>query len=303
MWNKLLLTTALALVCAPKAAWAQACCAFGSSLTPTRLDLHERLLVGVQTGAAWLHGSHPSSGQYRGAPDGSTDLELRQTLFATAALGERIQASALLPWVETYRRTASTASEWGHGLGDVSALLRGEFTQLHEYSDVPSFALLLGALFPTGTPPEDATSTLGSDTTGGGVFRALVGLSVEQAFGAWLFNLSGTVSLAALADRAGIETRHAPRWAVVGSAGYAWSHHLSTAGSLSFETEGNTTINGVAVSGTNQRRTELAAITTYGFTDAWRMQFRLSLDPPVARLGVNEPARLGGNVALIWSAL
>lgn len=303
MWTKLLLVTALALVSAPTAAWAQACCAFGSSLTPTRLDLHERVLVGVQTGAGWLHGSHTPSGQYRGTPDAAMDVELRQTLFATAAIGDRVQASALLPWVETYRRTGSTPGEWGHGLGDVSALLRGELTQLHEYTDVPSFALLLGALFPTGTPAEDATSTLGSDTTGGGVFRALVGASVEQAFGAWLFNLSGTVSLAARADRAGITTRHAPRWAFVGSAGYAWSHHLSTAGSLSFETEGNTTLNDAVAPGTQKRRTELASITTYGFSDAWRMQFRLSLDPPVTQLGVNEPARLGGNVALIWSAL
>ena len=302
MWIERLLCVAL-LSCTSLDAYAQGCCAFGSSLTPTRLDLHERLLVGFQVGASGLHGSHTANADYHAAPNGTTDVELRQTLFATSAIGSRVQASVLLPWVETYRRVPSSSGEWGHGLGDISALVRADLVQLHEYPDVPGVALLLGGLFPTGTPVESATQTLGSDATGGGVYRVLGGVSAEQAFGSWLINVTATASFAPPAKRAGIATQHAPRWSFVAGTGYAWSHRLSTAGSVSFETEGDTKVDGANVSASHKRRTELALITTYAIDDNFRAQARLSAEPPLAHLGANEPARLTGNLALIWSAL
>jgi hypothetical protein len=309
MWTRhIVIAAALLLASAPVEADAQGCCAFGSSLTPTRLDLHERALVGVQAGASWLHGSHTWSGAYRDAAAGSSDVELRQTLFATAALGRRIQASALVPWVETYRATASNSGEWGHGLGDISILARGEFTLLHEYPNVPSLALILGALFPTGTPqalsgPEDsfASSPLGTDATGGGVYRLLVGSGVEQAFGSWLVSVTGTVSIVPPGGASPIVP--APRWSFIAGAGYAWSHQFSTAAALLFEVEGNGERHGEVAIRTNRRRGEFALVATYNFDDTWRAQGRLGADPPISEWGANEAARLGANLALIWSVL
>lgn len=302
MWTERLLV-ALLLTFTSLDARAQGCCAFGSSLTPTRLDLHERALVGLQIGVSGLHGSHTASGKYRPTPESSTDIELRQTLFATAAIGSRVQLSALAPWVETYRHTASSGGDVGHGLGDVSALVRVDVVQLKEYTDVPALAFLAGGSFPTGTAAEDALSPLGSDTTGSGVYRGSVGLAVEQSFGAWIANVTATVAFAAPATRAGIRTQHAPRFTSLAGAGYAWSHHLSTALAFSFEAEGNTRVNSMEANRSNKLRTELALIGTYGFDDDWRVQARLSAEPPLSHLGVNEPARLGGSLAVIWSAL
>jgi hypothetical protein len=306
MWTKRFLATSgalLTLLCTSVEARAQGCCAFGSSLTPTRLDLHEQVLVGFQLGTSWLHGSHAPNGDYRSSPNGTTDVELRQTLFATAALGSRAQVSVLVPWVETFRAARSSSSEWGQGPGDVSALARVDIVQLHEYSSVPAVAVILGGLFPTGTAAEQSTLTLGSDTTGGGIYRAVVGVGVEQNFGSWLLSVTGSASFAPPSKRSGIATQHAARWSFIAAASYAWSHHLSTAGVVSFETEGDTRIDGRSTPGSHKRRSELAAVSTYSFDDAWRAQFRLSAEPPLSQLGINEPARLSGNVALIWSAL
>src|SRR5690606_12688767 len=160
------------------------------SLTPVRLDLHERALVGVQAGASVQHGSFDNSADYRAIPSDASDVEFRQTLFGTVAPLERLQVSALVPWLETRPAAAGAPAEWGMGVGDASLMVRGEPIRLREYTDVPALALLGSVIAPTGTSPEAATRLLGSDATGAGAWRLGGGVALEQTYGAFLLNLT-----------------------------------------------------------------------------------------------------------------
>ena len=56
------LALAIAWISCPRAAQAQACCAGASVITPARLELHEKALVGVQLRAAAVIGSYDTGG-------------------------------------------------------------------------------------------------------------------------------------------------------------------------------------------------------------------------------------------------
>src|SRR5271166_2707058 len=71
----------LLVACAPARAWAQACCAGGSAVTPGRLELHEDALVGMQVKAATVLGSYDASGRYFASPSGDTEGDFEQDLF------------------------------------------------------------------------------------------------------------------------------------------------------------------------------------------------------------------------------
>src|SRR5690606_21333512 len=97
------LAVTTAVVTSAHHAAAQGCCASGASLTPIRLDLHERALAGIQLGTNVQHGSFDQSSDYRPIPHDVSDVELRQTAFVTIAPVSRLQVSTLLPLVETRR--------------------------------------------------------------------------------------------------------------------------------------------------------------------------------------------------------
>lgn len=289
----------------PRLASAQGCCASGASLTPVRLDLHERALIGVQAGASLQHGSFDNSAAYRSIPSDASDVEFRQTLFGTVAPLERLQVSALVPWLETRRVAAGAPAEWGMGLGDASVMMRGEPIRLREYSDVPAVALLGSVIAPTGTSPEQATELLGADATGAGVWRLGAGVALEQVYGAFLLNLTTVVSTAlprtveSPGNNGGLRFVYAPRWDVTAALGYAVSHYWHVAGVLNFEHEGAPTIGGNR--GQTRRRLETALLVTHLLDDGLRIQGGLNVTPPIEVLGRNEVARAGLTASLVRS--
>lgn len=280
---------------------AQGCCASGSSLTPIRLDLHERALVGVQATANAQHGSYSDAAEYRSIPDGASDLELRQTLFATFGAWSRVQGSLLVPWVETRRNAAGTPSEWGAGLGDLTLAVRGEPIQLLEYANVPGVAIVASVVAPTGTAPEAAENLLGSDATGAGVWRLGGGIAFEQAYDAFLVNLTTTASLALPRDVQMTQVSYAPRWNATLGVGYAASHYWHLALLASFEYEGAPKINGVT--GRPRHHLEPALLVTHLLDDGLRVQAGVNFTPPAGSLGRNDLARLGASLSLVWSWL
>src|SRR5262249_7457597 len=104
----------------------------------------------------------------------------------------RGQLSALLPFVETWRR-APGASEGGGDLGDLQLAARVDFTLASPIVRIPGVALALGLTLPTGRPPETARHPLATDATGTGALQSSLSLSVEQMFGRVLLNVTGSL--------------------------------------------------------------------------------------------------------------
>lgn len=292
---------AVAMVMFASRAHAQGCCASGASLTPIRLDLHERALAGVQVGLNAQHGSYDANADYRGLPDDTSDLELRQTAFTTVAPWSRLQLSALLPWVETRRQAAGAPTEWGTGLGDVSFAARYEPLQLREHAALPAIAFVGTLTTPTGTSAEQAENTLGSDATGAGTWRVGGGVALERDHDAFLFNLTAVVSTALPRTVAGLRFAYEPRVDITLGAGYAVSHHWHGALVLNYEFEGPPSVNGEA--GLGRRRLDATLAVTHVLDDDLRLQAAVTAAPPVSLLGKNDIARLGGTFSLVWSWL
>lgn len=292
--------TSLALL-TPTRSFGQACCASGASLTPVRLDLHERVLAGLQVGAFDQHGSFDTAARYRETPTEASDLELRGVLFGTFAPSRRVQLSVLAPWVETRRVAARTPPEWGGGLGDVAAAARFEPVQLREYGAAPSVALLGTLTAPTGTPPEQAKNLLGSDSTGAGVWRLGGGLALEKAHSAFLFNLTSSLSTALSRTADGVHYTYGLRLDTSLAVGYAVTHYWNTALALAHEVEGAPESNGVK--GVGRRRIDASLIVTHSLDDGLRLQGSVTLTPPLSGLGRNEIARAGGTLTVVKSWL
>jgi hypothetical protein len=181
---------AVALIAlAPRAAFAQACCAGTSALTPGRLAAHERWLLGLRLRGGNAFGAWSSDGTYASAPAGSSEWDFEEDLLGAIRLTSRAQLAALVPAVQTYRRTP-TLRELGGGMGDANLSGRYDFTFTGESRSVPGIAALLGVTFPTGTAPESARKPLATDATGTGAFQGNVGLALEQDAGPWLFGTS-----------------------------------------------------------------------------------------------------------------
>lgn len=293
------LAVATAVVTSTHHAAAQGCCASGASLTPIRLDLHERALAGLQVSANVQHGSFDDSGDYRPIPDDVSDVELRQTAFVTIAPVSRLQVSTLLPLVETRRAAAGAPSEWGVGIGDVSFAARYEPVQLRDYASVPGIALLANVVTPTGTAPEAATRALGSDATGAGVWRLGAGLAVERDYDAFLFNLTALASTALPRHASGVRFSYAPRLDVLLGVGYAVTHYWHTAVVLNYEHEGAPEVDGHT--GQSRRRLDANLLVTHLLDDNLRVQAGIIASPPISALGRNDIARVGANAALVWS--
>src|SRR5947209_11289571 len=80
---------AAAIVARPGVARAQACCAGGALVTPTRLAMHEDYAVGLQTRARSDLGAFTADGRYATAP---ADQQFEQDLAAAFRFAGRAQA-------------------------------------------------------------------------------------------------------------------------------------------------------------------------------------------------------------------
>src|SRR5579871_6816932 len=112
-----LVLAVVALLALEGRARAQACCAGGAVVAPTRLAVHEDAAVGIQMRARSNTGSFDSGGRYAASP--GLEQILEQDLAASVRFAGRGQAGALVPFVQTHR-SAGPLEDWGGGLGDVA---------------------------------------------------------------------------------------------------------------------------------------------------------------------------------------
>jgi hypothetical protein len=296
---------AIATIAAPGRAWAQACCAGPSAITPGRLAPHEGYLIGTQTRVGFVLGSHDADAHYRSSPARTSEVDFGQDIFGAARIGRRLQLALLAPLVLTHRHARET-TDTGGGLGDVNLGGRYDFYLAGQDPILPGIALLAGVSLPTGKPPDDARQALAADATGIGAFQGNLGLGLEQSFGPWLVSTSAFVGARSSRDvRAGQQSiRETLGPQLTSLAGLAYSFDMQRALALvaSFTVEGNATIDGRLASGTARRVLALTVAGVLPLADAWRLQASAFVNPPVSGLGKNFPASAGGALTVVVTA-
>jgi hypothetical protein len=275
-------------------AGAQACCAGAGTVTPGRLALHERVLVGVQVKGAAELGSFDARARFAGSPARASELDLEQDWFAALRVLERAQVALLLPILET-RRANRGLSEFGGGLGDINLNLRYDFTLAGASRVIPGIAGLGGITFPSGKPSDaQGLRPLATDATGVGAFQGNIGLAVEQAFGPWLVNLTGMVAARSARSVASsgitVHEHLASQWSLLGSMGYVFANESALALSAAYATEGSATIDDQSAQGSGHRLTTVTAFGLLPLSDTWRVQSAAFVNPPLSHSSLNQTA-------------
>jgi hypothetical protein len=289
---------ALVLAVTPHLAHAQACCAGSSAVTPARLALHEDALVGTTLHVAGVIGSYGVDGTYSPQSPGSSEVDVEEDLLLAIRLTKRAQLAALVPLVETFRSGLGQSAHGG-GVGDINIGGRYDFVLTRESRFVPGIALLLGATFPTGRPPEEAQAPLAVDATGIGAFQGNVGLALEQTWGSWLVNASGILAQRATRNVLGVDETLGTQLTGIGAVAYTFRNEAAVGVVGSYAAEGNATINGSTDQGSHKRGLTLSGVMLYPLTDSVRVQGSLFVMPPVSSVGANEPATLGATLTIL----
>jgi hypothetical protein len=282
----------VACLLAPRAAWAQACCAAAGAVTPARLGLHEDALIGLRVRAAEVLGSYAPDGSYTAQPAHTSEVDFEQDLLAAVRLLERGQLSLMVPLVETYRRVPGVWAGGG-GVGDVNLGARYDLVLAGQARILPGIALLAGLTLPTGKSASDATATLATDATGVGTVQGNGGLALEQVWGKWLVNLTGLVAARAPQSSQGVRETLAPQLTVMAAGAYTFDAPLTAGLCASYAVEGDATIDGASDPDSARRGLTLSAIGFWSATETVHVQGSLFLSPPVSQAGTNQTATVG----------
>ncbi len=300
-------SSAAALACAlalalPGRAAAQSCCAGASALTPARLALHVDALVGLQLKASDLYGSFDGKRSFLGASEGAKEFDFEQDLAGSVRVFKRGQLSAILPMVETYRSVPGL-SEVGGDLGDLQLGARWDFTIPGSSVTIPGIALAIGATLPTGRAPESSSKPLATDATGIGAFQGSLALAVEQTFGPWLVNVTGSVAWRAPRNVGYVHSQQGVQFVTVAAGGYSFPSGPVLALTLAYTAELDATINGATLPGSGRAATRIGVAGGLPFNDLWRMQGSLSTDLPIHFFGLNQPTSAGFTLMFLrsWS--
>src|SRR5262249_4621856 len=156
-------------------------------------------------------------GAYQSAPAQSSEWDFEEDLIGAIRLNMRAQIAALVPAIQTYRRTPSLR-EAGGGVGDANLSGRYDFTLAGESRGWAGIAALLGVTFPTGTAPEEAHKPLATDATGTGAFQANLGLALEEEVGPWLFGATALLAQRAPRKVEGVTVSKGAAWSLLASA-------------------------------------------------------------------------------------
>lgn len=271
-------------------------------MTPGRLGLHEDALVGLQLRATHVFGSFDARARYAPSSGGVSEQSLAQDLMGSVRLpfAPRLQLTALVPFVETWR-TAAGASDFGGGLGDVNVSARWDFFEAGRARWLPGIAALAGVTFPTGTPPETASPPLAADATGTGAFQGNVGVAVEQTFGPWLVTVYGIVAKRAPRTIHGATSSLGTQWTALLAVAYTFSQDYAVALSASYAVEGEAELAGERVPGSSRRVPTVGLFGVAPFSDAFRLQGGPSLSPPVSHLGKNQSANAVLTVTAVYA--
>ena len=297
----LAILAAMGLLSISTRADAQACCAGSGALTPGRLTMHDSALAGVQLRAAGILGSFAPSTHYTASPPGTSEYDFEQDLFGAIRLFQHGEVALLLPLVETARRTPTSPSELGGGIGDINVSGRYDFYAAGRSRFVPGIALLVGATFPTGTAPEAASKPLATDATGTGAYQGSAGVAVEQSYGAWLLNATALLALRGTRSVGPIRETLGPQFTAFLATAYSFPNDAALALSASYSLEADAVIDDALVPESARSVATLSVSGVWPISDQLRLQSALFINPPISNFGRNLPATAGGTFAFVYA--
>jgi hypothetical protein len=293
----------VAVTANPRRALAQACCAGGTVVTPTRLAVHEDIAVGTQIRARTNPGSFDARGHY--SSSSGVEQILEQDVAASVRLGGRGQLGAVLPMIETHRNVGGL-DDWGGGVGDLSLTARYDFLLAAEALYWPGFGVLAASTSPTGTPADAPTGShpLAADATGAGTYDVTLGFDVEKVSGhiyaavnAWLTHrFQRTLQMGAAMP---LKESFSMRWTLMGVAGYVFDSEAALGLYVSAFDEGPGTTNGVEDPTTALRLTTAGVAGVLPIRDLWRLQGSIFTDVRISSFGRNEPVGYGLMASLV----
>jgi hypothetical protein len=283
---------ALLLASAPREAAAQACCGGPTAFAPARLAPHEDALVGLMFKGSSAFGTFDAGRRFAASPAGTAEADLEQDLVAAVRVLHQAQLSMVLPMVETWRRVPGL-SEASGDLGDLQLGARWDFTLAGERRILPGIAVLLGVVAPTGHPPEDATKPLATDATGTGAWQISPALALEQAYGPWLVNLTGSLTWRSARTARDIHSQQGIAFTTAATGAYVFHNQAVIALGATYTAALDAQVDGAAVPDSGRASTRLALSGGLPFAGGWRIQGMLFGDLPVRWLGYNQPASAG----------
>lgn len=292
-WTCVSFSLACALLASvPRAAAAQACCGGPTAFAPARLAPHEDALVGLSLKASSAFGTFDAGRRFAASPAGTAEVDLEQDLVAAVRVLHQAQLSMVLPMVETWRRVPGI-SEASGDLGDLQLGARWDFTLAGERRILPGIAVLFGVTAPTGHPPEDATKPLATDATGTGAWQLSPALALEQAYGPWLVNLTGSLTWRSARTVRDIRSQQGVAFTAAATGAYVFHNQAVISLSASYTAALDARIDGATVPDSGRAGTRLALSGGLPFAGGWRIQGMVFGDLPIRWLGYNQPVSAG----------
>jgi len=285
----------LLLAAAPDAASAAACCMSATSFGVGRLTLWEDWAVGVRIGHARSLGQWTSAGALDPNPPGYSAGLTTVEPWAIVRLHPRVQAQAWAP-VLVEDRELDARYQLAGGLGDVGAAVRVELVAIGQYVGLPSLAVTVAGLAPTGIRTEEVEPPLFAGTTGRGAWATSLAAESEYAWLPWFVRLDAGATWSFPFERAdtGETQRYGPSVQLSLSAGRELSPDaLVVAVAATVEREARITIGGEPVRDSEARSLSLAASLSWTLDPHWTLVGTLSNTVWPFDAGQNRDARTG----------
>lgn len=295
-----LVSGALTLCVSPAPARGAACCLSAGVFGIGRLVIWEEFAVGTSLGVSQAMGMWDERAGWRAFGETYDETFGVADVYGLLRLGERFQAFARMPWVFTARAAGST-SELGHGFGDLQGGLRFEAISIGEYLELPALALTASVMAPTGRRPESVSTSLGSGTSGRGVWLFSLSLSLEYAVLPWFVRVDfgGSVSLPFTREDLGLVQTYGPALQLGLFVGRELvPDTLVLALGLVEEWELPYWLDGEVVPDSAARSPTVSLSTSWQLSPHWMLQGSLLWSPPLEEFGKNRFGRLGGTIGV-----
>ncbi len=254
--------------------------------------MHEDALVGLQIKGNTILGSFDGQRRFLAAPGDSSEVDLEQDLALALRVLRRGQVSALLPFLQSYRRVPGL-TEAGGGFGDLQLAFRWDFTHAGGPLAEPGFSLSAGGTFPTGRAPESSSKPLATDATGTGLAQGSLAMALEQSFHAWLVNLSGSVIVRGPRTVGDVHQQQGPQLLAAAAGGYSFDNGALLALTASYSYDFETHVNGVIIPDSARASTRLGVAGGALLPRSFRVQGSVFGDLPARFFGQNQPVGLG----------
>ncbi len=178
----------LCVLALARVAHAAPCCMSATSFGVGRLLLWEDFALGLQLSHARVFGEWTAEGHLQKNPPGYYEGVSMAQPWGILRLHERSELQGWVPIIVNERWSSDTHQIAG-GLGDVGLASRFQLLAIGEYAGVPSLALTVGGLAPTGRRVEQTSPPLFAGTTGRGTWSGSVAIETEYAHLPWFVRL------------------------------------------------------------------------------------------------------------------